>query len=320
MLMTSNRRVTPDAQSLPHNDTAVASVSGETYEVSVQTSAQAGSAWVRLVAHARTLFTVAAIVVAWGYYFPTDLYLTPERGLGYALGIIGGTMMLLLLIYPARKRVRQLAFIGSVKRWFQIHMFFGIAGPICILFHSNFSLGATNSNVALWSMVIVAASGLVGRYFYARIHIGLHGQRATYEALSAAAARLRDQARSIAFLPELVQRLDGVEAGLRDTRGPWVTRPILLLWKYHRGRRELRRYIHSSLEIASRNSATIAAHQARLFTAAVEYSNRRLMATRRLADLHSFERLFSWWHILHLPLFFMLLIAGTTHVVAVHIY
>lgn len=279
-----------------------------------------GSAWLRSVAHARALFAVAAIVVAWGYYFPTDRYITPERGLGYALGIAGGVMMLLLLIYPARKRMRQLAFIGSVKRWFQIHMFFGVAGPICVLFHSNFSLGATNSNVALWSMVIVAASGLVGRYFYARIHMGLHGQRATYEALSAAAARLRDQARSIAFLPELVQRMEGIEAGLLDTRGPWLTQPVLVQWKYRRGVRDLRRYIRSSLKLASRESATIAEHQSRLQAVAVDYSNRRLLAARRLAELHSFERLFSWWHVLHLPLFFMLLIAGTMHVIAVHVY
>ncbi len=283
-------------------------------------SAPAGSGRLRLVAHARTLFAVAAIVIAWGYYFPTDLYITPERGLGYALGIAGGIMMLLLLVYPARKRTRHLAFIGSVKRWFQIHMFFGVAGPLCVLFHANFSLGATNSNVALWSMIIVAASGLVGRYFYARIHMGLHGQRATYEALSAVAAQLRDRAPSIAFLPELIQRLDDIEAGLLATQAPSLMRPALLQWKYHRGRRELRQYIRSSLRLASRDSTTIAAHQPRLLASAVSYSNRRLLAARRVAELHSFERLFSWWHVLHLPLFFMLLVAGTTHVIAVHVY
>jgi hypothetical protein len=283
-------------------------------------SAPAGTAWLRLVAHARTLFALAAILMAWGYYFPIDRYITPERGLGYALGIAGGVMMLLLLVYPARKRMRQLAFIGSIRRWFQIHMFLGVAGPLCVLFHANFSLGATNSNVALWSMIIVAASGLVGRYFYARIHIGLHGQRATHEALSAAAARLRDQARSIAFLPELVQRLDVIEAKLLASRGPLLVRPLLLQWKYRRGRRELRHYIRSSLGIASRESATISAHQPRLMAVAIDYSNRRLLAARRVAELHSFERLFSWWHILHLPLFFMLLVAGMTHVIAVHIY
>ena len=32
------------------------------------------------------------------------------------------------------------------------------------------------------------------------------------------------------------------------------------------------------------------------------------------------RRLFSYWHVLHIPLFFMLLIAGIVHVIAVNMY
>ena len=62
----------------------------------------------------------------------------------------GGSMMLVLLVYPLRKRVRALRFMGTVAHWFRAHMILGVAGPVCILLHSNFSLGATNSNVALF--------------------------------------------------------------------------------------------------------------------------------------------------------------------------
>jgi hypothetical protein len=37
-------------------------------------------------------------------------------------------------------------------------------------------------------------------------------------------------------------------------------------------------------------------------------------------ELRAFQALFSLWHALHMPLFFMLIIAGTVHVVAVHLY
>jgi hypothetical protein len=37
-------------------------------------------------------------------------------------------------------------------------------------------------------------------------------------------------------------------------------------------------------------------------------------------EFRAFQTLFSLWHALHMPLFFMLIIAGTVHVVAVHIY
>ena len=64
----------------------------------------------------------------WGYRFPTEQYLTPQAGAGYAFGILGGSAMLLLLVYPLRKRVRALAFMGTTKRWFQAHMALGVIG------------------------------------------------------------------------------------------------------------------------------------------------------------------------------------------------
>ena len=135
---------------------------------------------------------------------PTERYITPRSGIGYALGITGGSMMVLLLLYSARKRVRWLRWLGSVTRWFEVHMVLGVLGPLCILFHSNFSLGATNSNVAFWSMLTVAGSGLVGRYLYAHIHYGLYGRQKTLAELQGSAARLHSLGQSLPFLPDLM--------------------------------------------------------------------------------------------------------------------
>jgi hypothetical protein len=38
------------------------------------------------------------------------------------------------------------------------------------------------------------------------------------------------------------------------------------------------------------------------------------------AQFSAYERLFSLWHALHIPLFVMLLLTGILHVVAVHLY
>ncbi len=54
--------------------------------------------------------------------------------------------------------------------------------------------------------------------------------------------------------------------------------------------------------------------------AARELARRHIDAVRRVTELTTYERLFSLWHVLHLPLFFMLLVAGIVHVVAVHVY
>ena len=47
---------------------------------------------------------------------------------------------------------------------------------------------------------------------------------------------------------------------------------------------------------------------------------RRLDAGRRMTEYKMYARLFSFWHVLHIPLFFMLLIAGIVHVVAINVY
>jgi len=42
--------------------------------------------------------------------------------------------------------------------------------------------------------------------------------------------------------------------------------------------------------------------------------------TNRLYDFAIYERLFSLWHVFHIPLFIMMVISGIVHVIAVHIY
>ncbi len=266
----------------------------------------------------------AGAALAFGLLFPTQRYITPNRGLGYALGIAGGSMMLLLFLYSARKRARWLAFLGPTARWFRFHMALGILGPLCILYHANFSLGATNSNIALFAMLTVAGSGLVGRYIYSRIHRGLYGQRLSLDELRARAEELRSGAGSVRLLPELLATLEASEQELlaSGSRMPLVAAlkpPVIAVmaiavrWRLHRHiRRELRR--------AARQSATIATERRRLARAAFGYCDRRIAATRRLATFQSYERLFSLWHALHLPLIAILIVAGVVHVIAVNLF
>ncbi|HVY79620.1 MAG TPA: hypothetical protein VG994_01450 [Steroidobacteraceae bacterium] len=271
------------------------------------------------------VFAVLAIVALYvGWRFPTERYITPERGIGYALGIVGGSMMLLLFLYSARKRFRWLSFLGGVARWFRFHMVLGILGPLCILYHSNFSLGAANSNVALFSMLTVAGSGLAGRYIYSRIHLGLYGRKTNLEELRAGADGLRALSGTVSFLPELVTRLDSAERRLLAT-GPHLpvlgfAKPIFVALNAMVSRWRLRSYVRSALRTAARSSPTIAAQKSRLGKAAADYIDRRLVATRRVAEFQAYERLFSLWHALHLPLIFMLIVAAVVHIVAVHVY
>ena len=85
-------------------------------------------------------------------------------------------------------------------------------------------------------------------------------------------------------------------------------------------RLQLHAYVRRSLREAAAQSTTIAAQRKRLRRAAFAYIDRRLAAARRVAGFEAYERLFSLWHALHLPLIFLMLVAGIVHVIAVHVY
>jgi hypothetical protein len=277
----------------------------------------------KLVTATRVFGLVVIVLLVFGYKFPTNRYLSPHTGAGYALGIIGGSLMLALLLYPARKRWRWLNFMGTTKRWFQVHMIFGIVGPLLILFHSNFSFGATNSNVALFCMLVVSGSGLFGRYFYTHIHHGLYGSKATLTELRSHAERLRtSSATTVALLPELAERLEAEEKRLmqRGMRAFVLLRPFVAGFGTLLARLRLYVYVKGAIRTEAAKSPTLQQHASRLYKRATIYVDARLNATRRVIEFDAYERLFSLWHLLHLPLFFMLLIAGIVHVVAVHVY
>ncbi len=271
------------------------------------------------------LFSLAVIGLLYvGLTIPTEKYITPKRGIGYALGIVGGSLMLLLFLYSARKRITWLKFLGPAARWFRYHMLLGVLGPLCILYHSNFGLGATNSNVALFSMLTVAASGLVGRYIYARIHHGLYGSKLTLTQLQKSSDWARDGSAAFTFAPDLPARLQTGETRILSA-GPRlpmlaVAKLINVGLKTLRLRIELHAYIRTALRAPAACESIAAAERKRLKRTAYAHADARLAATRRVAGFQAYERLFSLWHALHLPLIFILIVAGIVHVVAVNIY
>jgi hypothetical protein len=278
----------------------------------------------RLLTSGRLFFVLVSVLLYLGWSTQTERYISPNRGLGYALGIIGGSLMLVLLVYSLRKRWTWLAFLGSTPAWFRFHMVLGIAGPVCILYHSNFATGATNSNVALFSMLTVAGSGLIGRYIYAHIHHGLYGRKLELGELRAGADGLRSLSGRISFLPELVTRIDTAEQRLLKA-GPHLSflgfaKPVVVGTAALKARWELHHYIRHSLHAGARRSAVVALEHKRLGLTARAYVDRRLAATRRVASFEGYERLFSLWHALHIPLIFMMVIAAVIHVIAVHVY
>lgn len=278
--------------------------------------------FVRLAPVTFAAAVLAGLAVAWIHR--DEGHITPELGLGYWLGIAGATMMLLLLAYPLRKRFRLLRILGTVPSWFRLHMVFGVLGPALVVVHTNFRLSALNSTVALASMLLVVASGIVGRYLHAKVHKGLYGSAAHLGEMLADADVLRRslpagsadadalfaelralEARAVVpegRLPVLAWRCLTVSLMLRAARRPLIRRACSLAEREARrrgmGRMQARRHVRG------------ARARLRLYFAVL----------RKAARLALFARLLALWHVLHLPLFLLLIITAAIHVLAVHLY
>jgi len=263
------------------------------------------------------LVAVVAVIARSGWY-------TAGSDLGYWLGVAGGVGMLLLFLYPLRKRWRAMREVGSTRFWFALHMTLGIFGPVVIILHSTLAFGSLNATVAFTSMAMVAASGVVGRYLYGRIHHGLYGRRATLAELRANAGMDSAAVRSkLAFVRPVEERLTEFARLAAVAGQAGLGHPLLFMtlglramlarrWCAGEATRVLRQralvedWPRAKLEraIASRG-ALISAH---------------LRAVQRVAQFGVFERLFSWWHVLHVPLVYMMVLSAIAHVVAVHMY
>ena len=135
--------------------------------------------------------------------------------------------------------------------------------------------------------------------------------------LQASADGLRALSGNISFLPELVNRIESAEQRLLRT-GPkgallGIVKPLLVAITSTGLRWRLHHYVRSSLRAVARKSAVVASERKRLRNVACAYVDRRLAASRRVAGFEGYERMFSLWNALHIPVSFMKTTAGVLH-------
>lgn len=264
---------------------------------------------------------IAAAAFGW---WRRDTLPTAEGGIGYALGIVGSSFMLLLMLYPLRKRLPPVHWLGSIGLWFRLHMLLGLLGPLLILYHARFTYSATNSGVALLAMLIVVASGLIGRFIYGHVHRGFSQRKIETREL------LDELAQSRLLLDadgdtghHVVQRLERLEQAalvqrltLLGNAAAMLTiglRSRLLYWRLLRTIRSEKVAEASASKLSPR---TVMLHQHAIRQHLAQY----LRTIRALGGFVFYDRLFRAWHYLHLPLFLFLLATASLHIVAVHMY
>jgi hypothetical protein len=261
----------------------------------------------------RAFLLICLGVLAAGWLLRGERYLSPERGVGYGLGLFGLALLVSQLLYSAHKRSAGARAPGRLRLWLDVHMWLGILGPAAILFHSGFRVGAFNSAVALGAMLLVAASGLVGRFLYRKVHARLFDRRLELRWLE------QDLRQERGALGGLLQQEPGIADRLRVFEDQLLKRPPGLP-------RSTWRFLSAGLRAGRTRRACRAqlrrpAHVVELDRdEALAALDHYLAAVVRVARFSAFERLFALWHPLHVPLCALLFGAATLHVIAVHWY
>ena len=246
-------------------------------------------------------YCLLTLLIVFGWVIRDHNLISPEFGIGYWLGIVGGSMMALLLMYPLRKRFRFLGLLGQTKYWFRLHMIFGLLGPL-----------------------LVAGSGIIGRHFYAGIHRGLYGRKTSLRELQKDLADAIEKSHGLArIMPRLVARLDALTTDLQDdavrhTIG--IRRSLKWTFTHSFVRLSLLWTANRELRVAAIASPVIARDRKRIRRAAAHYIREFTELSGRVAQFSLYERMFALWHILHMPTFFLMVLSAVVHVIAVHMY
>jgi hypothetical protein len=276
-----------------------------------QTIASASSSQSRPVPR-RAPFLLALLVIAlvtlFGWHAMSQPGYSSGSRAGYNIGLAGAVLMLVLFLYPLRKHVRWLSVAGPLREWLNLHMLLGICGPLLILFHSRFQIGSANAAVAMASMSVVAGSGIVGRFIYTRIHHELRGSKLAAIELRAGLASALTRIQGGQSLPAPAKQiLDAYEAHAQQVPRGFLSRTLKFMFiglRRHAASFRIRRRLRGHPEAGWIS----------------EQIDEYLSGLQRVAQFSIYERLFSLWHVLHIPLVVLLILSAVFHVIAVHMY
>jgi hypothetical protein len=259
------------------------------------------------------LFIVVLFVL--GRIYWDERYYVPEEGLGYWLGLVGGLMMLAAMAYGLFKHIPVLRTLSWMKRWLNLHIVFGIVGPLLVLVHSTFRLGSLNGAVALVAMLLVFLSGVIGRFLYSKIHYGLGGSK----------AELKDVQSSLVTAGKRIKsnRLEKFTASVMTHPGSLLNATLDLMFFGWRSRWlafQLRRDMERRLKSLAKREGWDSAEQHRQQKAFRKQLRAYMFTLRKVALFSVYERFFAFWRHAHVPLLYLLLFSGVVHVIAVHMY
>lgn len=231
-------------------------------------------------------------------------WLKPSGHIGQAAGVAAFSLFAFLYLYPVRKRIRGLSFLGRLDYWLDVHILAGLAVPAIAAVHAGWRFYGL-IGLGYGAMLLVSLSGIVGRYLYTRIPRGRTGLELDLETV---ALRRRELAERIAGmtglgLSEVESTLASTLAGegggtiLETLRG--LLADDLIRWRSVRRLRK--QWGRSSVAPSALREA-------------LRLARRQIALTQQIRMLNATQRVFRLWHVVHRPFSITAFVAVAIHV------
>ncbi len=237
-----------------------------------------------------TGFTYYSLSLEDRFYHPQHHWFKPSGIHGQGLGIIGTFMIAFgVFLYIARKRYNFLGRFIRLKHLLEFHIFLCTLGPILILFHTAFKFGGIVS-IAFWSMTAVVLSGVLGRFIYNQIPRTIEGRELTL-------SELQDLKTDFAVV--LHQKFDlatntiDIVSNLMSEDNEVDSATKLSYLRKVLGRNDLPKSDRREI---------------------LGMAKKELKLSKRISRLQKMQRLFKYWHVVHMPFAIIMLIIVIIHV------
>ena len=238
---------------------------------------------------------------------PWHPFLKASGDVGQTAGILAFLIFVFLWLYPLRKKWRALAFTGTIGRWLDVHVTTALGLPLLLTIHAAWRADGV-IGLGFMAMLVVCASGIVGRYLYVRIPRARSGVELTREEVGAERTALITE-----IATALGEREEVVEATLTPPTRAAATSVMQVLERLLLD--DARRI--ARVRAISRAWASRPGVDRKRIARAVKLASREMALTDQSRMLDATQRVFRYWHIAHMPFALTALVAVTIHVVVV---
>ena len=276
--------------------------------------------WISIASICGAALVVALAVYGYHYYLlplaeraksPQHALLKPGGTIGRGVGMLGLAMFAVMYVYPLRKRWKRLSGWGSIRHWLDYHIVLGLTAPVLITFHASFKLNGL-AGVAYWIMIVVALSGVVGRYLYSLIPHRIDEAEMTLDELQQLSAQLTGQLEGQGVIAaDDLRRLLGLPSK-EQVQAMSVWRALQTIFVID---------IQQAINLARlrwRLGFSTANHAE--FSRVLAAAKKQAKLTKSILFLSKMRQIFELWHVVHRPFSLSFALLAILHIVVVTVF